>query len=162
MDPLSITASIVTLLTAANHVAIGLNKLSSIDGAPAAVRALNNEVEDLRLVLTEAEPLLRKHGDVTMPSAVAAISLEPIIERAKNKLKDLEAIVGNRLLARMRMKDKLGWMFEQDKVQSALGDVRTARTNVTTMLSVVSRYVRSRESDAETVSYLSKALPPFV
>lgn len=57
MDPLSITASVLTLVTAANKVAKGLDNLASIKGAPAAVLALNNELSDLRLVLTEAEPL---------------------------------------------------------------------------------------------------------
>ena len=60
MDPLSITASALTLLAATKQVAMGLDKLASIKGAPAAVLALNNEVSDLRLVLSEAEPLLQE------------------------------------------------------------------------------------------------------
>ena len=137
MDPLSITASVLTLLAAANQVAKGLDKLASIKGAPAAVLALNNEVSDLRLVLCEAEPLLQKHGRTAISPVTGDNSLKLSIDRAKERLMDLESIIGNRLMRRMGTKNKLGWLYEQDKVQKALGDVHTARENITTMLGVV-------------------------
>ena len=120
-DPLSITASVLTLLAAANYVATGLDRLASLRGAPSAVQALNNELTDLRLALCEAEPLLQKHGEAKIRSAFQDVSWQPTLDRAKDRLADLDSIVGNRLLARMGTRDRLGWMFEQDKVQRALG-----------------------------------------
>ncbi|KAG8531764.1 uncharacterized protein KY384_003400 [Bacidia gigantensis] len=137
MDPVSFAASLLTLLAAANHVAKGLDKLASIRGAPLAVLALNNEVSDLRLVLCEAEPLLEKHKGATISSAIENQSLLSSIERAKDRLMELESIIGNRLMRRMGTKDKLGWLYEQDKVQKALLDVQKAKSNVTTMLGIV-------------------------
>lgn len=146
MDPLSITTSVLTLLAAANQVAKGLDKLASIKGAPAAVLALNNEVSDLRLVLCEAEPLLQKHVHTAVSPLTGDRTLQLSIDRAKERLTDLESVVGNRLMRRMGTKDRLGWLYEQDKVQKALSDVRTAKANVTTMLGVVTTSVISRIS----------------
>ena len=99
MDLLSIAASIIALIGATQQVAVGLNKLASLRGAPAAVLALNNELSDLRLVLSEAEPLLLKHGRVAIgiqaatPYPVENDILKLSIERAKNRLVELEPIL---------------------------------------------------------------------
>ena len=143
MDPLSITASVLTLLAAANSVAKGLNKLASIRGAPAAVLALNNEVSDLRLVLIEAEPLLKRHADTAVSPMTGDRTLQLSIDKAKERLTDLESIIGNRLMRRMGTRDKIGWFYEQDRVQKALTDVRAAKGNITTMLGVASTSVIS-------------------
>ena len=138
MDPLSITVSIVALIGAAQQVAVGLNKLASLRGAPAAVLALNNELSDLRLVLSEAEPLLLKHGRATAASTVANDTrLKPSIEGARAKLVELESIIQNRLMTRLGAIDRLGWLKEQDKIRKALKDLRIVRLNITAMLGVV-------------------------
>ena len=143
MDPLSVTVSIVALIGAAQHVAVGLNKLASLRGAPAAVLALNNELSDLRLVLSEAEPLLLKHGRATAASqtAISTIAndtrLKLSIEGARDKLVELESIIQNRLMTRMGAIDRLGWLKEQDKIRKALHDFRILRLNITVMLGVV-------------------------
>lgn len=143
MDPLSITASVLTLLTAANKVAKGLDKLASIKGAPAAVLALNNELSDLRLILAEAEPLLQRHAHTALSPMTGSRTLQLSIDKAKGRLADLESIVGNRLMRRMGTRDRMGWLYEQDRVQKALTDVRTAKENVTAMLGVVTTSVIS-------------------
>ena len=143
MDPLSITASVLTLLTAANKVAKGLEKLASIRGAPAAVLALNNELSDLRLVLAEAEPLLQRHAHSAFFPATRGRTVQLSIDKAKGRLADLESIIGNRLMRRMGTRDRLGWLYEQDRVQKALTDVRTAKENVTAMLGVANASVIS-------------------
>ena len=143
MDPLSITASVLTLLTAANQVAKGLDKLASIKGAPAAVLALNNELSDLRLVLAEAEPLLQKYAYTAVSSTAGDRTLQRSIDKAKGRLADLESIIGNRLMRRMGTRDRIGWLYEQDRVQKALTDVRTAKANITAMLGVATTSVIS-------------------
>jgi len=137
MDPLSIAASIVGLIAAANQVAVGLNKLASLRGAPAAVLQLNNEVSDLRLVLSGAEPLLYKHDQIAASRGSGNPAVQLSIERAKKRLADLESVVLNRLMTRMGIIDRLGWLKEQDKIQAALVDLRTARLHITAMVGVV-------------------------
>lgn len=143
MDPLSITVATFALIGAANQVAVGLNKLASLKGAPAAVLALNNEVSDLRLVLQETEPLLLKHNQAPVsgqpafpPKSVDATFLLSM-ERAKGMLLDLESVIQNRLMTRMGGIDKLGWLREQDKIRKAQVDLRTVRLNITAALGVV-------------------------
>ena len=137
MDPLSITASVITLIAAANQVAVGLNKLASLRGAPGAVLQLNNEVSELRLVLSVAEPLLHKHDQANAADGATSPALQLSIERAKDRLTELETVISNRLMTSMGIIDKLGWLKEQDKIQRALADLRTARINITAMLGVV-------------------------
>lgn len=143
MDPLSITAATLALIGAANQVAVGLSKLASLKGAPAAILALNNEVSDLRLVLQEAEPLLLKHKQATAPSQptcpqkMVDATFLLSIERAKEKLLDLESVIQNRLMTRLGAIDRLGWLREQDKVRKAQTDLRTVRLNITAALGVV-------------------------
>lgn len=143
MDPLSIAASIVALIGATQSVAVGLNKLASLRGVPAAILALNNELSDLRLVLSEAEPILLKHGRVAVdingatPSPIEDGVLKLSFERAKQRLAELESVLQNRLLTRMGAMDRIGWLMEQDKVRKASEDLRTVRLNITAMLGVV-------------------------
>lgn len=146
MDPLSITVATLGLIGAANKVAVGLNKLASLKGAPAAILALNNEVSDLRLVLQETEPLLLRHKEAAAsgdpkptlppPKMVDATFLRSM-DRAKDKLLDLEFVIQNRLMTRLGAIDKLGWLREQDKVRKAQVDLRTVRLNITAALGVV-------------------------
>lgn len=51
MDPLCITASIVTLLGTTRLVGKGLGKLIRICGVPNVLSALNNEVLDLEILV---------------------------------------------------------------------------------------------------------------
>lgn len=137
MEAVGFAASVLTLLAAANQVAKGLDKLASIKEAPDAVLALNNEVSEIRLILCEAQPLLQKYESTVVSSVSEDRSLQVSIDRAKERLEDLQSIVGNRLMRRMGTRDRFGWLYEQDKVQKALKDVRAAREKVTTMLGVV-------------------------
>lgn len=142
MDPLSIAASLIALIGAAEKIAVGIDKLASLRNAPASVLALNNELSDLRLVLREVEPLIEKHYDAIASERTTPVpapgdsTLLRSIQRAKVKLVELESIVQNRLMVRMGVKDKLAWTFEQDKVVKAKDDLRTARLNITAALGV--------------------------
>ena len=136
-EVVGLAASVLTLLAAADQVAKGLDKLASIKEAPAAVLALNNEVSEIRLILCEAQPLLQQYQGTVASTVTEDRSLQVTIDRAKERLTDLQSIVGTRLLRRMGTRDRFGWLYEQDKVQKALCDVRAAREKVTTMLGVV-------------------------
>ena len=142
MDPLSVSVSAIALVGATKQVAKGLSKLASLRGAPAAVLALNNEVSDVRLVLDEAQPLLvssesefdEKSGDGIFKSRKEI--LKASIERANDRLVELEAVVQNRLMSRMGAKDRLGWLMEQGRVRKALEDLHIARLNITAIIGV--------------------------
>ncbi len=129
--------SLLSLLVVADQVSKGLDKLASLRGAPDAVRALNNEVSELRFVLSEAEPLLQKYKASAVSSTAEDSPLLHSVELAKERLNDLETIIRNLLMKRMGTRDKLGWLYDQEKVHRALGVVRTAKGNITTVLGII-------------------------
>lgn len=59
MDPLSLTASVITVVGVADAAGRGLKKLIALRGASDAILALNNEISDLRLTLRELDSILR-------------------------------------------------------------------------------------------------------
>lgn len=139
-DPLSITVSVIALLAATRKVAVGLEKLASVRGAPAVILQLNNELSDLSLVLSQAEPLLKKHAAnlaKTLPPNTKT-HLTSSIAVAQENVAELEVILSNRLKNRMGVRDKIGWLREQEKVGEAFNNLRNARQSIATTLAVVS------------------------
>ena len=101
-------------------------------------------MSELRLVLSEAEPLLLKHGCIELATKASAGSSPPVdntlqlsIGRAKETLVKLNSILQTRSGSRLGIRDRLGWLEEQNKVRQAMEDLRTVRLNVTAMLGVV-------------------------
>ncbi|KAL3419618.1 b-cell lymphoma 3-encoded protein [Phlyctema vagabunda] len=140
MDPLSVTASIVALIGAGNQIAVGMNKLASLRGAPASILALNNELSDLRLILSEAEVLLVEHGTRDMPRKdvlVATKTFLPSFQLAWNRLQDLESIKG-RLTNRSGGINRLAWLWEQDAINKAQKGLRAARIDILAVLGLIS------------------------
>ncbi len=142
MDPLSITASLIALISAANQVAIGINKLASLRGAPASILALNNELSDLRLVLSEAEIQLAEHKTLDdrhtsklSPEATAKRFL-PGFQLAWDRLQELEN-VQKRLTTRSGGISRRAWLWEQDNISEAQKGLRAARIDVVTVLGLL-------------------------
>jgi hypothetical protein len=143
MDPLFITASVVALIGAGNQVAIGINKLASLRGAPASILALNNELSDLRLVLSDAEALLAEHDthddrriSKLSPQAAAKHFL-PRFQLAWDRLQELENIE-KRLTTRSGGIDHLAWLWEQDNISKAQKGLRAARIDIVVILGLLS------------------------
>ena len=57
-DPLSIAASVITVIRAAGSIGRTLSKIRSVKDTPNAIHALQNEVSDLRIVLGDVDLLL--------------------------------------------------------------------------------------------------------
>jgi hypothetical protein len=142
MDPLSISVSVVTLLSAANSIAGGINKLASLSRAPASLLALSNELSDLRLVLAESEAVLSDHAMryEKIEAASSGRSLSQSIERAKRHLEELEE-VEKRLSTSSGGIDRLAWLWEQDNIRKIQKDLRTVRLDIVAVLGLVSSYV---------------------
>jgi Fungal N-terminal domain of STAND proteins len=90
MEPLSLTASIIAVLTAANTVAHGLVKLRGFKNAPDELLALMNEVSDLQVILEEVNEISRTqgvHGDRL------SLNLAQLLIRAKSTLLKLHRLI---------------------------------------------------------------------
>ena len=81
MDPLTITASILALLSAGGKIAQGLKKIESIRHAPEVLVALNNEVSAIRLQIDAVRDVL---------SDVENNSNSPSHQSTRNTLENLE------------------------------------------------------------------------
>ncbi|KAL6716981.1 hypothetical protein ACLMJK_004895 [Lecanora helva] len=108
MDPVSVAASLLTLLGAASTAGRALEHLSNIRHAPDQLLALMNEVADLRVVLSKARETVQERSVVSQDCT----SLGKIVERANQKVREL-----NRLIYRDLVKK--GCHFEDDKPKAS-------------------------------------------
>lgn len=140
MDPLSVTAGIVAVVGAASSVGRTLGKLASLRGAPNAIRALNNEIEDLRLILQEIDTLLRRDIDSSGPSFHHQ-SLSGSLQRAKEKLLELEGILEYQIMTvddhGNATVNRFGWARQQTTIQRIQGDLRSIRLDLVAALGLL-------------------------
>ena len=136
MDPLSVTAGIVAVVGAASSVGRTLGKLASLRGAPDTIRALNNEIEDLRLILQEIDTLLRREIDSSGPSHHQ--SLSGSLQRAKDKLLELEGILEYQIMTvddcGNTAVNRFGWARQQTQIQRIQVDLRAIRLDLVAAL----------------------------
>src|SRR5450432_1099874 len=91
MDPLSITASLIAVIGAANAVGKGLWKLKSIKNAPKELDEVLQEVSDIENSLHEVTSILNDTGN-------ASPSLGPLLDRAKEKLHEVDSFVHSKVV----------------------------------------------------------------
>jgi len=139
MDPLSVTASVLTVLGAAGTVLRSLEKTRSFRKAPEEVHALIEEVSDLRTVLGGVETLLRERRENDRSLDGALLGLSVLLGRAKNKLLELDSVVHYRLIKHQHTKSgfevaRSKWVREKSAVASIQQALRDIRLNLATAL----------------------------
>ena len=140
-DPLSIIASIIAVIGAAESVSKTLNRIRDITNAPDEVLALGNEISDLTVVLKHVE---------TYVTAVdgAVISLENLehlsvlAKRAQSKLAQLERIVQHHLpepggANRRSSLLRLQWALLKTKVDGLRVDLRDIKLSIVVQMTTV-------------------------
>ena len=95
-DPLSITASIIAVIGAAEGLSKTIAKIRNIQNAPSELLALTNEISDLRLVLGEVESYITQ-TQLQMPSEPLQ-TMSGLLERGKAYLSELEQIFQRRIV----------------------------------------------------------------
>ncbi|KAI0415282.1 ankyrin [Xylaria grammica] len=131
MDPLSLTASVITVVGVADAAGRGLKKLIALRGASDAILALNNEISDLRLTLESLILSFRR-------------SVSPSIDTTRKKLIALEQLVQSRLKKPNGSPDRFGWLKYEEKIQKLQKDFRHLRLNLGTVLGIISSKSASR------------------
>ncbi len=91
MDPLAISASLLTLLGTGGQIGKGLRKLIVLRNAPDAFLALKNEVADLRRLLQEVDDVGRQYEQV--PGSQLPSIILTALEKAKETLLDMERLI---------------------------------------------------------------------
>ncbi|KAI9881095.1 MAG: hypothetical protein M1830_008253 [Pleopsidium flavum] len=139
MDPLSVTASVLTVVGAAGAVLKSLKKLSSFRRAPEEVHELIDEVSDLQTVLRDIETFLQERRENDR-SLHRVLGLSVLLERAKDKLLELDSIIHYRLINHQHSDSgfevaRSKWVGEKTAVASIQQALRDIRLNLTTALS---------------------------
>ena len=142
MDPLSITASIVTILAVADKCVKGIAKLRALNRAPSELSALINEVADLQTILTQVvalcQPLQKNRSDGSV------IALKSLLKRGEEQLLALNALVQCELSKSKSKRqgggtkvDHWGWTLNKDNLAAHQRSLRTTRLNLSTALGVI-------------------------
>ena len=95
MDPLSVAASILTIIGAGGAVGRGLRKLASLRHAPEVISELQDERAELKTILEEVPHLLHHYHIAT--SKPPSIVIGPL-NRLKKTVLDLEHLLCDDLL----------------------------------------------------------------
>jgi len=141
MDPLSVAASIISLIGAAAAVAKILKKLrSEMKSAPDSLCSMINETSDLQLVLDASEIALRewrKSSDKSyLPESFSSVS--DILRRMQERLEELSRLA-NRCInegkpERRSMKVNLRWLKERSKAKAILNGLKEAKSDLLVLL----------------------------
>ena len=136
MDPLSISASVLTVVGAISSTSRIVKKIASLRGAPEAISALNNEISDLQLVLRAVETMLQSNTDSVKP--FTDNGMQELLDRAKGKLLELDILLEYQIMTvDDNKKPKINfpaWARKQGKIRQLQQDLRSARLNLATIV----------------------------
>lgn len=143
MDPLSCTASILTIIGTAGVVGNGLKKIIALRHAPGILLALNNEVADLYILVQTVDQLIRRHSEATHAGPVG--NLCRALQTAEITLFELEDMLRGRLTikdvdGKPRL-DRTAWLRSSTKVAKIKDQIRADRINLTSALSLLTTYI---------------------
>ena len=142
-DPLSITASIIAVIGAAEGVGKALAKIKDIRNAPEDVLALINEVSDLRVILGDVEKSTRAAGTTPLPHEQLA-HMSTLIDRAKDRLLEIDQLIHYQLVKPDTSDIKVSrreWAIARPTIKRFRESLRDVRLNLLTQMIVISSCV---------------------
>ena len=153
MDPLSATASILTIVGTAGVIGKGLSKIIALRRAPDILLALNNEVADLYCVVQAVDHLIREHSETTHAAAIT--NLCRALEKAQTTLFKLEDLIRDELTIVKgcdgeRKLDRIVWLRSASKVRELKDQLRADRNDLSSALSLLASYDKMNISDGLT------------
>jgi hypothetical protein len=142
MDPLSITASVIAVITAAMSVAKNLEQLrTSLCDASSDLCSVMNDISDLRIVLDACETAFRDFLNPLNPgpAILPTSNTLRILSRAETQLKEMDRIVcrcvvassDNGSASRVAL---LRWLLDKGKVQMVQMRIRDTKQDLVTLL----------------------------
>lgn len=139
MDPLSLTASIVAVITAANVGVKGLRKLDHFRRAPQEIEELTSELESIKSLLEEIASFARLNSQ-----ALHCESLFQCVGRAGKKTNDINTLLATAPSNFPRLNDagqaRLLLFRYKDRLKCLRDDLRVVRMDLAVRLSLVEAY----------------------
>ena len=143
-DPLSIAASVITVVGTANGVGELLSRIKSLQHAPDELLALVNEVSDLRVVFGDiASTFLRdEKRSPTLKEQLQHIS--DLVDRAKDRLLELEKLIHYHLVKPEATNLKVSrhaWAMARGTIERFRNNLRDVKLNLIAQMVIISSYV---------------------
>ena len=135
-DPLSISASMIALLGAAEAVTKIIGKIRHIHNGPTQVLALLNEVADLTVVLKNVQSFVRSQTTQSYIPQDQLQQLASLVEKAKNEVHQLEEVI-QRTLIKPNTNTKsirifrLEWLKAKPRIVEFKQNLRDIRLKIT-------------------------------
>ena len=132
MDPLSIIASVISLSSAVSKT---LEQLRALHSANHELRAIINEVSDIRVVFSFIEETINQRQAYQRLSQDHLCSLLRLLESSKSTLTVLDTLVKDRLIRASTLGGdpkaaRLSWLRLKNRVKSLQEELRSARTSI--------------------------------
>ena len=131
-DPLSVTASIIAIVGAANTVTKGLGHLKAAKDAPEGLKDLISDVAQLEMVLNRVK-------SVVLSSSSPPIELATLIGEAGSKLLEVQSLIEYTLTKAgvSNQVDRWQWLRKGNEVERLRNQLGTIRLNLVTLTSSV-------------------------
>ena len=147
MDPLSITASTLTVLSA---LETAFRLIKSYREAPGQLEALNNEIADITAAVTEVARVLKK-SQVTVDSlsdngSHLTLALANIREKARELEASFDSCVTPSSKSDGAKFSRISWLKVKSKVQRLQNELRDSRLNLSIALATFTAYVLKHRS----------------
>jgi hypothetical protein len=137
MDPLSLTVSTVTLLTAVRAIA---KKIKAVHNAGNGLRAVLHGLSDFDMLLRQIKSLIEEYGS-NIPE-VQLSDLSALLEKATTKFSELDMITQKhvaRLKASGKIKaSKMAWTRELSTIRPLQDSLKDIMQKLSTLLSNMS------------------------
>ena len=145
-DPLSVAASIVAIVGAADAVTKGLRRLKAAKNAPEVLQALVPDVAQLEMVLNCVKSAVLNSGS---PS----VELATLIGEAGSKLLELRSLIEYALTKAgvSDIVDRWQWLRKGNEVERLRDQLSTIRLNLIALTSGANLYV---SNSSKAISYL--------
>ena len=142
-ETLSLAASVIAVIGAAEGVAKTIARIKNIYDAPEIVLALINEVSDLQVILRDVKIYIVRNTQ--LPSEKLS-QLSSLVHRAMEKLLRLDEFIQYRLVKPDSTADQIKvsrreWAMATSKVHRFQQELRDIRLNIITQMLLVNMYV---------------------
>ena len=141
MDPLSVIASVVTLLTTSGTMGKGLKELLKLKDAPQCLANLTTEVEDVHIIIEDVHTLLLQKAQ--LPHNELPSSLPIALKRLKQTLLALESLISYELTVvtsnsnnTLRI-DRSKWLRANSKIQDIIARIRAEKLSLASALALL-------------------------
>lgn len=138
MDPLSITASTLTVLSA---LETAFQLIKSYRDAPGQLEALNNEITDMTAVVTEVARVVNKFQNKLESLSDEGSHLTLALSNIREKARELETLFLSCVVVPSSASDgpkvsRISWLKMRSKVQRLQSELRDGRLNLSIALAV--------------------------